>query len=216
MDRRQNDRRQADRRQADRRQADRRQNITTRILFNSLQGLHPYTVNHCKRVAVIVRVIGQNMGLSEDICEQYYQAALTHDVGKTNIPPEILDKPDKLDETEKGYMDNHPQRGANILRFNDAPELAITAALYHHEWWDGTGYPEGLKGTEIPLVARVVAVADVYDAERSPRAYKPAITDKNVLLAKIEEGSGTHFDPTIAKIMINLIKGDTFNDLYND
>lgn len=154
------------------------------------------TGEHVSRVAQICQLIGEGLGLSAEQCRMIYLAAPLHDVGKIAIADAILSKPGKLSPDELGRMREHVTIGANILSNGDS-ELIQTAeliALRHHEKWDGTGYPDGLKGEAIPLEARIVALADVFDALCSERPYKRAWSLEEAY-AEISRCSGSHFDP---------------------
>lgn len=154
------------------------------------------TGNHVIRMAKYTRCIAESMGLSDAECEEIEYAAPMHDIGKIGIPDRILLKPGKLDDEEWVKMRAHTTIGHNILSGSQSRymQLGAVIALNHHERFDGTGYPEGLKGESIPLVARIVAVADVYDALMSERPYKEAWT-QDATLKYLEENKGSHFDP---------------------
>ena len=147
--------------------------------------------------------------LTEDYISKTVEAAPLHDIGKIRISDTILQKPGKLTEEEFSVIKNHARYGAEIMgdilgevEEPDYLEVARQIALYHHERWDGKGYPEGLKGEEIPLCAIIMAIADVFDALYEERVYKKAIRPVGSALEIIEEGIGTQFDPTIAKVFI--------------
>ncbi|MEJ5243339.1 MAG: HD domain-containing phosphohydrolase [Desulfomicrobiaceae bacterium] len=175
------------------------------------------TGNHVMRVGEISAVLGRAMGLSEERCLMLRDCAPLHDIGKIGIPDAVLLKPGKLDPEEWAIMQRHCIYGCEILsslksrdearehclHFNEADpddnellHLARILALLHHERWDGSGYPLGLKGEHIPIEARIVALVDVYDALSSERPYKPAFPEERCL-AIIAEGRCTHFDPAI-------------------
>ncbi len=154
------------------------------------------TGEHVSRVAQISELIARGLGLSNERCRYIFLAAPLHDIGKIAIPDAILSKPGKLTPDEMAVMREHVIIGARILERGDS-DLIRTAeliALSHHERWDGTGYPDRLSGRDIPIEARVVAVADVFDALCSERPYKRAWTAEEAR-AEIERCSGTHFDP---------------------
>lgn len=154
------------------------------------------TGEHVSRVALISRLIAEGVGLSPEQCRIIYLAAPLHDVGKIGIGDAILGKPGRLTPEETGLMRQHVNIGARILE-RGSSELIRTAeriAQSHHERWDGTGYPEGLAGTDIPIEARIVAVADVFDALCSERAYKPAWPIE-AACDEVLRNSGRQFDP---------------------
>jgi putative two-component system response regulator len=154
------------------------------------------TGNHVIRMSHFSRLTAQAAGLSAADVDTLFQAAPMHDVGKIGIPDNILLKPGKLDELEWEVMRQHPAMGAEIIGEHKDVLLqaARSVAISHHEKWDGTGYPNGLKGEEIPIFGRIVAIADVFDALTSERPYKKAWSVEDAL-ALIEEGAGKHFDP---------------------
>lgn len=154
------------------------------------------TGNHVIRMSHYARLIAEAIGLAPHSVELLFHAAPMHDVGKIGIPDNILLKPGKLDPVEWDVMRQHPVMGAEILGVHQHPlmQAAHEVALTHHEKWDGTGYPKGLRGEEIPLFGRIVAIADVFDALTSARPYKQAWSVAESL-AMIEEGAGQHFDP---------------------
>ncbi|MGO2233427.1 two-component system response regulator [Marinomonas sp. UCMA 3892] len=160
---------------------------------------------HVIRMSHYARMIAQEYGGNDEWVNQIFQAAPMHDVGKIGISDAILLKPGKLTPEEWEKMKLHTVYGGEIFSEEDDPmlKLARSIALTHHEKWDGSGYPKGLKGEEIPLEGRIVAIADVLDALMSKRPYKePWTLEKS--LAYIEENSGSHFDPNLVPIIKNL------------
>lgn len=154
------------------------------------------TSEHIGRVARVARLIAEEMQQDGTFIRVLYLAAPLHDVGKIGVPDSILNKPGKLDRAERAIMQEHAAIGAKILSNGDSDLVRMAAAVAagHHERWDGTGYPQGLSGTQIPLAARITAVADVFDALCSERSYKPA-WPLDVAHEEILRCSGTHFDP---------------------
>lgn len=163
-------------------------------------GLHVIRMSHTSgRIAL-------QMGFEARFAELLVDAAPMHDIGKIGIPDSVLLKPGKLDEEELKIMRTHPQIGAQILDNSTSPliKLAHTVALYHHEKWDGSGYPFGLKREEIPIEARIVAVADVFDALLSKRPYKePWPVEKAI--EEIKSQTNRHFDPAVVKAMLDCL-----------
>jgi putative two-component system response regulator len=151
---------------------------------------------HIVRMAHYCRLIAETMGLDEETCRTLYLAAPMHDVGKIAISDSILLKPGKLSNEERAVMEQHTTAGYKILADSSSELIQVAAeiALCHHERWDGTGYPRGLSGTDIPVFARIAAVADVFDALTTERPYKPAWPAQQAAL-HIVESSGKHFDP---------------------
>lgn len=161
---------------------------------------------HVIRMSHVSGRIALEMGMDAGFAEQLVHAAPMHDIGKIGIPDQVLLKPGKLDEEELATMRTHPQLGADILDKSTSPliKLAYTVALYHHEKWDGTGYPYGLKGEEIPIEARIVAIADVFDALLSKRPYKEAWPIDKVV-EEIKSQSNRHFDPAVVEALLNCL-----------
>jgi two-component system response regulator RpfG len=154
------------------------------------------TGNHVVRMAKYSRLIAEELGLDRNLCETIERAAPMHDIGKIGIPDAILRKPGRLDPEEFRAMQEHPEIGYRILSGSSSPFIKMGAviALGHHEKFDGSGYPSGLKGQEIPLPCRIVAVADVFDALCTKRVYKEAWSLEESI-AFLEGQSGIHFDP---------------------
>ncbi len=154
------------------------------------------TNDHTFRVAKYSRMISERLGLSRQECRSIYLASPLHDIGKVAIPDGILLKPGRLDDDERTIVETHAEIGARILRgsASDLIKLAAQIAEGHHERWDGAGYPKGLAGEAIPLCARIVAIADVFDALTTERPYKKALPVAGAL-ATLEAERGRHFDP---------------------
>lgn len=165
-----------------------------------------YTSGHSIRVAEYARMIAQRMGKSKEEQDKIYHAGLLHDVGKIRVSEEIINKPGKLSEEEFNIIKLHPIAGFNILKQIDNNHIAM-ASKYHHERYDGTGYPTGLAGESIPEIARILCVADSYDAMTSNRSYRKGLP-QNVVRKEIVRCSGTQFDPKIAEIMLDIIDDD--------
>ncbi|NVK23425.1 MAG: two-component system response regulator [Gammaproteobacteria bacterium] len=157
---------------------------------------------HVMRMSYYSKVIALAYGFSEDKADELLHAAPMHDLGKIGIPDSIMQKPGKLTEEEFAIMKTHPQIGADILGEDESSliSLAKTVALTHHEKWDGTGYPNGLAGEDIPIEGRIVAIADVFDALTSVRPYKDAWPVEQAL-EYMEQQSGKHFDPELIKVL---------------
>lgn len=166
-----------------------------------------YTKGHSARVAKYSRMIAGLLGKSEEKKRQVYLAGLLHDIGKISIPDTIINKAGKLTDEEYEQIKKHPVNGAEILEKMKSIPYIKDGAKYHHERYDGKGYPSGLKGQEIPELARIIAVADAYDAMTSNRSYRN-VMDQAMVRQEIWKGMGTQFDPMFAKIMISLIDAD--------
>jgi ribonuclease P protein subunit RPR2 len=169
---------------------------TVRALSNAVEKRDAYTGKHAERVAAYGIAIGRALGLAHPDAPEIEFGFLLHDIGKVAIPDAILHKPSALTPEERDQMAQHPTIGAEIVDGIDFLEEAVDVVRYHHERWDGTGYPDGLRGEQIPLAARVFAVADVLDALTTDRPYRGASS-----LAEAREiivrGSGSHFDPQV-------------------
>lgn len=164
------------------------------------------TEEHAERLAVTARAIGRRLGLTQLEMDELELLSVLHDLGKIGIDDRILDKPGPLTEEEQKAMLQHPEIGFRIAMAS--PELSSIAKyiLAHHERWDGTGYPRGWKGTEIPLLSRILAVVDAFDAMTFQRAYRMGMP-RSAALAEIRAGAGTQFDPTIVEIFLEVIDG---------
>ena len=163
-----------------------------------------YTRGHSKRVAMYSREIASRMKLSEDTIQNLYYVALLHDVGKISIPDTVLNKPGKLTQEEREIIQGHTIAGGNMLKKFTSIQGVREGALYHHERYDGKGYPEGLKGTDIPLYARIICVADSYDAMSSSRIYRRHM-NRDEIIEELKNCSGTQFDPKIVRYMIDMV-----------
>jgi putative two-component system response regulator len=167
-----------------------------------------YTKGHSGRVADYAREIARRVGYSEERQEEIYMMGLLHDVGKIGVPDAVINKPGRLTDEEFAIIKTHPARGAKILEnIEEMPKLA-TGARWHHERFDGRGYPDGLAGEAIPEEARIIAVADAYDAMTSHRSYRDVIP-QDVVKRELEKGSGSQFDPRFAAVMLEIIGEDT-------
>lgn len=176
-------------------------------LANTIDAKDSYTNGHSTRVAKYSVMLAERMGYSGDKLEQLQYAALLHDIGKIGIPREIINKPSRLTDEEYEIIKTHPAIGGNILReISEIPDIAI-GARWHHERYDGKGYPDKLKGDEIPEIARIIGVADAYDAMTSKRSYRDVLPQE-VVLGEIEKGKDSQFDPQIAELMMELIRED--------
>ncbi|MBQ6780015.1 MAG: response regulator [Treponema sp.] len=173
----------------------------------------PYTKGHSERVAKYAQEIARRAGYSKERLTQMHIMALFHDIGKLLIPDSIIKKPGKLSSEEYAEIKKHPEIGANILKnITEIPNIAV-GAHWHHERYDGKGYPDGLAGENIPEEARIIAVADCYDAITSHRSYRDMLTQKAVR-EKIEKDKGLQFDPRFADIMLAIIDDDRNYDLH--
>jgi len=176
----------------------------TLALANAVDAKDPYTHGHSDRVLRYSEKIARAMQLSERDVEITKLSAVLHDIGKIAIPDEILRKPGKLTRAEYEIMKTHPARGEAILAPLEELRPLAPGIRHHHEWYNGGGYPDGLRGTDIPLYGRIICVADAYDAITSARFYRPARTPKEAA-EEIERCAGSQFDPEVAARMIEII-----------
>ncbi len=181
---------------------------TVTALSEAVDAKDRYTSGHSKRVAEYSRMIAARMGKTKEEQEEIYRAGLLHDVGKIRVPVEIINKAGKLTDEEYDIIKIHPVTGYHILRGISGSKLIAISAKYHHERYDGKGYPNGLEGENIPEAARILGVADSYDAMTSNRSYRKALPQE-VVRSEIEKGRGTQFDPAIADVMLQMIDEDT-------
>lgn len=187
---------------------------TTLALVEAIDAKDSYTNGHSRRVADFSVAIAEKAGKSREECEKVHLIALLHDVGKIGIPDAIINKEGKLTDEEYAIIKTHPRVGREILsKISASPELTIGAS-FHHERYDGKGYPFGLKGEEIPEMARIIAIADTYDAMASKRSYRDVLPESKIK-SEIEKGIGTQFDPQFAKIMLELINSGEIYRLEN-
>jgi len=163
------------------------------------------TQGHSKRVTELTIRMARRMGFSEEELVHIYRGALLHDIGKLGIPDDILNKPGPLDEHEMNIMRLHPQIAVDLISPIDYLKPALNIPRYHHEKWDGTGYPHGLVGETIPLEARIYAIIDVYDALTHDRPYRQKMSEKDAL-EFIKSQAGTHFDPAVLEVFLKEIE----------
>ena len=199
-----------------------RQELDKKIIIQSMKTFtnfidakDPYTRGHSIRVAFYTKKIAEKMGFEDDELYDIYYIALLHDVGKINIPDSILNKPGALTKEEMDIIKTHTTNGALILKDFSSVPCILEGARYHHERFDGTGYPEGIAGENIPLVARIIGVADAFDAMNSDRCYRKAFTMERII-SELKEGSGKQFDPEIVKVMLDLIEKKAFSNMNSE
>ena len=172
---------------------------------NTVDAKDDYTKGHSMRVAAYSELLAQRLGWSEEEIQNIYYVAMLHDVGKIGVPDAVLNKPFKLTDVEFRLIKGHTLMGAEILNdFKMFPNVSV-GAKYHHERYDGKGYPEGLKGESIPLVARVIGLVDSYDAMTSNRVYRKRLND-DIVMQELEKGKGSQWDPDLVDIFVELIR----------
>ncbi len=165
----------------------------------------PYTNGHSKRVATYTRLIAKELGYDGEELDRIYYIALLHDCGKIGVPDDILGKPGKLTDEEFEVIKSHTVHGGDILSSFKSLENAGQGALYHHERYDGKGYPEGKAGEDIPYIARMICVADSFDAMNTDRVYREKLS-RETIINELETNKGKQFDPAIADVMLGLIR----------
>ncbi len=176
-------------------------------LAEAIDAKDRYTIGHSSRVAAYAREIGRRCGYTVKQQEDIYMMGLLHDVGKIGIPDSVINKTGRLTEEEYAIVKTHPVMGSRILgKITEMPKLSV-GARWHHERYDGTGYPDGLAGKDILEEARIIAVADAYDAMTSQRSYRDMLPQEAVI-REIRENSGTQFDPVFAEVMLQMIAED--------
>ena len=169
-----------------------------KVMEDVIEDLH----GHVHRVSNLAVDLGRGLGLGNDDLDRLALAGILHDVGKIHMDPGILGKPGPLDQTERDLMERHPELGFAMTRNRLDPKIA-EAILYHHERFDGGGYPFGLAGDAIPILSRIVLVADAFDAMTSKRAYQPALP-VDFAVHEITRNAGSQFDPAVVEIFISL------------
>ncbi len=182
---------------------------TIQALALTAEARDPYTAGHQRRVADLSRAIAQKMGLRREQVDGVRMAGSIHDLGKIYVPSEILNKPGKIRDNEFELVKSHPDVGFEILQTIDFPWPVAEIEIQHHERMDGSGYPKGLKGDEIMLEARIVAVADVVESMSSHRPYRPALGTEKAL-EEIRAGRGTLFDAAVVDACLSLFEEDGY------
>jgi putative nucleotidyltransferase with HDIG domain len=177
---------------------------TLYALARAIDAKSNWTAGHSERVTELALKIGQAMGLDQNKLDDLHRGGLLHDLGKIGIPPEILDKAGKLTDEEYQLMREHVRIGARILEPIEAYAGIVPVVLHHHEYYDGSGYPDALKGEEIDLGARIFTVADHYDALISDRPYRAGLPREKVI-GFIREDTGTKFDPNVVKAFLEVM-----------
>lgn len=175
-------------------------------LARSIRERDTITYTHSRRVATYSQRLARAMGWPRRLAHDLALCALLHDLGKTWIENEVLHKPSALSTDERTAMERHPIIGARILQAYDAPDFMVEAVLYHHEMYDGRGYPHHLSGESIPIAARMLAVCDVFDVLTSERPYKAALSAPQAL-ERLQASAGTHFDPAVVAAFVSLVHG---------
>jgi putative nucleotidyltransferase with HDIG domain len=184
-------------------------------LSRAIETRDPHSAGHAARVGFMAEVVAERVGWDEADVEVLRMGAALHDVGKLRVSERILRKPGPLDEGELAEMRRHPEEGALMVAKVRSLRLVVPAVLYHHERWDGSGYPVGIEGEGIPPEARVLAVVDAFDAMTSDRPYRRAMTDR-LAVAELERCAGTQFDPEIVRVFAEAWRDGSLADATLD
>jgi len=176
---------------------------TIKSIASALDAKDPYTHGHSMRVTLYSIILAKELNMPQSILETIETAGLLHDVGKIGVPESILCKPGKLTDEEFGMMKSHPNNSGKLVSNIKKLEQVIPGIKHHHERWDGRGYPDNLAGEDIPYIARIIAIADTYDAMTSTRSYRKAL-DHEVAIEEIEKCAGAQFDPELAKKFVQI------------
>jgi len=182
---------------------------TIKSISSALDAKDPYTHGHSLRVTLYSLILGKELNLDDEMLEEIETAGLLHDIGKIGIPQNILCKPGRLTDDEFQVMRSHPKRSEDMVSNIKKLKSISNWLKCHHERWDGFGYPNGLKGEEIPLSARIIALADTYDAMTSTRSYRLALSHEDAI-NEIQKCAGSQFDPELAALFVKL--GDKMNE----
>lgn len=178
---------------------------TMKTFAGMIDAKDPYTKGHSARVSLYAQELGKRIGMSKEEIRNLGYIGLMHDCGKIGVPDHVLTKPSKLDPEERKIVEEHTTRGGYVLENFTAIDGIRDGALYHHERYDGKGYPTGLKGSDIPLCARIICVADAYDAMNSDRCYRPRMPREKIV-KELDDNAGKQFDPDVVAHMLSMIR----------
>ena len=174
------------------------------VLVKIIDKNDPYKSGHSERVAKLSEIIGLNLGLNESDISTLKAGALLHDIGKVLLPGDLWCIPDVVDREEKEIIEKHSQMGANLVQECELEPKIIDIVRYHHEWWNGNGYPQQLQGEDIPLMARIVALAEAYISMISYDIYSESL-DKDEAVKKVKESRGEQFSPEVVDAFIKVM-----------
>ncbi|MEI7986112.1 MAG: HD-GYP domain-containing protein, partial [Armatimonadota bacterium] len=188
---------------------------TLESLATALEARDEYTRGHSQRVCDLSVLIGMKLGLLPDALEELRIGTILHDIGKIGVPDHILNKPSRLTDEEFATMKSHPVIGYEICRPLMLSEGVLLIIRNHHEKLDGSGYPDGLKGGELPLSLRVVCVADAFDAMSSRRPYR-GVMDMGHVMGEMSKGAGVQFDPVVVEALKSILSAGELDEMYAD
>lgn len=174
-------------------------------LCNAVDAKDQYTEGHSRRVGLLGAALGRRLNLDESTCDRIQYSGTLHDIGKIGVPDDILNKPGALTDEEFEQIQEHPARGENMIQFSNISEEVKGGIRHHHEEYDGSGYPDGLEGEDIPLFGRILAAADAMDAMLSNRSYRDALA-VDVVREELKENEGKQFDPEAARAGVELLE----------
>jgi HD-GYP domain-containing protein (c-di-GMP phosphodiesterase class II) len=184
---------------------------TLLALSRAIESKDPYASGHGERVSVLAEIVAARLGWDEDLIDVLRMGAALHDIGKLTVSELILSKPGPLDDVEIAEMRRHPEEGARMIALVKSLRRAVPGVLYHHERWDGLGYPLGIEREAIPSEARLLAVVDAFDAMTTDRAYRKAFTPDRAI-AELEACAGTQFDPEIVRVFVEAWRDGSLAD----
>jgi putative nucleotidyltransferase with HDIG domain len=178
---------------------------TVETLVRTIQAKDQYTSGHSTRVSRYALLIAEKLGLTTKEKHQLYLASMLHDIGKIGVPDDLLHRPGRLSDTEMDRVRSHVQLGASMIEMLGEMHPIVPLIRHHHESWDGSGYPDGMKGEEIPLISRIIAVADMYDAMTSDRPYRRRRTHDEAV-EEVKRTAGTKLDPRVSEAFLQVLK----------
>ena len=175
------------------------------MLAETIETKDRFMRGHARRVAFYAGLIADRLALPVETQERVRFSAFLHDLGKVGVPTDLLLRAGALEPAERAIVERHPVIGEHLLKPLDLPYVIPVAIRHHHEWWDGSGYPDGLAGEEIPLEARIIAVADAFDAMTCDRPYRQALR-REIVVSELKRYAGIQFDPTLASLFLEMLE----------
>jgi putative nucleotidyltransferase with HDIG domain len=175
------------------------------VLAETIESKDQFMRGHARRVAYYAGLLAERLNLEPADREKIRFAAFLHDLGKVGVPTDLLTRPGGLEPEERDLVEQHPDIGSRLLKPLAIPAAIAVAIRHHHEWWDGTGYPDGLSGEQIPIAARIIGIVDAFDAMSNDRPFRSAL-NRSVVTDELQRSSGTQFDPEIAKEFLFILE----------